>query len=225
VGIGAFVRWEMRQRSPVLDMALFRNSPVFAFSNLAALINYSATSAVAFLLSLYLQYIKALSPSQAGLVLVAQPIVQAVFSPLSGWWSDRIEPRLMASAGMALTVVGLALLSLLSATTALGFVVVSLILLGLGFALFSSPNTNAVMSAVERRWYGVASSTLATMRLVGNMLSMGITMLIFSVFIGRVQITPEHYALFLTSARTIFAIFALLCLGGVFASLARGKVH
>ena len=225
LGILAFVRWEIRVGSPVLNMSLFRNNTVFAFSNLAALINYSATSAVGFLLSLYLQYIKALSPQNAGLVLVSQPVMMAIFSPLAGRLSDRIEPRIVASVGMALTTIGLTPFVFLNEQTPLGFIVASLVLLGFGFALFSSPNTNAVMSSVENRFYGVASATLGTMRLTGQMLSMGIAMLILAIYVGKVQITAEYYALFLTSMKTAIAIFAALCFLGIFASLARGKVR
>ena len=225
LGILTFIRWEMKAKSPVLNIALFRNNMVLALSNLAALINYSATFAVGFLLSLYLQYIKGLSTQEAGIILVSQPIVMAVFSPLAGRLSDRIEPRIVASMGMSLTTVGLFLLTFLNAETSLTFIVPSLIVLGFGFALFSSPNTNAIMSSVEKRFYGVASGMLGTMRLVGQMLSMGIAMLIFAVLIGRVQITPEYHAAFLSSVRVVFIIFTALCLGGVFASMARGKVR
>ncbi|MCD6449978.1 MAG: MFS transporter [Thermotogaceae bacterium] len=206
-------------------MKLFINNRVFAFSNLAALINYSATFAVGFLLSLYLQYMKTLGPQSAGLILVAQPIMMAIFSPFAGRLSDRFEPRVIASAGMALTAVSLSLFIFLNEKTGLEYIIASLILLGFGLALFSSPNANAVMSSVERKFYGVASAMLATMRLVGQMLSMGITMMIFAIYIGKVQITPQYFSLFLTSLRISFIIFAVLCFGGIFASLARGKVR
>ncbi len=225
VGIVAFVRREIRTQNPVLDVNLFGHNTVFAFSNLAALINYSATSAVGFLLSLYLQYIKGFSPQNAGLVLVAQPVMQAIFSPFAGRLSDQVEPRVVASSGMGCTVVGLFLFTFLDEGTPLPFIVASLILLGFGFALFSSPNTNAIMGAVEKRFYGVASATLGTMRLTGQMLSMGIAMLIFALHIGRVQITPEYYSLFLKSAQVAFTVFVVLCFGGIFASLARGRVR
>ncbi len=221
----AFIRWETRIESPVLDIELFRTSPIFAFSNLAALINYSATFGVSFLLSLYLQYIKGLSPQDAGLILVCQPVVQATFSPLAGRLSDKYEPRLMASAGMALTTVGLSGFALLSNETPLTFIIIGLVLFGFGFALFSSPNTNAVMSSVDKKSFGVASATLATMRQIGMMLSMGITMLLFALYIGRGEITPETHDLFLKSAKVAFTVFACLCFGGIFASLARGKVR
>lgn len=225
LGIVAFVKWETKVKSPVLDVRLFRNNTVFALSNLAAFINYSATFAVSFLLSLYLQYIKGLTPQIAGLVLVAAPVVQAIFSPFAGRLSDKIEPRIVASLGMGLTVIGLIFFIFLGNTTSLWFIIAGLIILGFGFALFSSPNTNAVMSSVEKRFYGVASATLATMRQIGMMFSMGVVMLIFAIYLGRVQITPEYYAPFLSSLNTAFIIFTVLCFGGIFASLARGKVR
>jgi EmrB/QacA subfamily drug resistance transporter len=221
----AFIKWEARMKSPVLDINLFRNNRVFTFSNLAALINYSATFAITFLLSLYLQYIKELTPPNAGLILVCQPIVQAFVAPLSGRLSDRIEPGIVASVGMALIAVGLLLLTFLTEKTTLGFIIGSLALLGFGFGLFVSPNTNAVMSSVENRFYGVASGTLGTMRMTGMVFSMGITVLIFSIYIGEVQITPEYHPLFLKSIKLAFTFFAVLCFGGILASLARGKIR
>jgi EmrB/QacA subfamily drug resistance transporter len=225
IGLAAFVRWEMITRSPVLDVSLFRNNKAFALSNVAALINYSATFAVTFLMSLYLQYLKGFNPESAGLILVAMPAMQAIFSPLAGRLSDRIEPRLIASAGMGLTTIGLTIFIFLNAQTPLGLIIGNLILMGFGFALFSSPNTNAVMSSAPNTAYGVASATLATMRQVGMVLSMGIAMLMFTLYIGRVQITPEYYPFFQESMKTAFIIFAILCFGGIFASLARGKVR
>ncbi len=225
LGIFAFIRWESRVRNPVLNVNLFRGNRVFAFSNLAALINYSASAAVAFLLSLYMQYVKGVSPQNAGLILVSQPVIQAIFSPFAGKLSDRVEPRVVASLGMGTTAAGIFLLSFLNEKTAFMFIVGCLMLLGLGFALFSSPNTNAIMSSVDKKFYGVASGTVATMRLVGQMLSMGIAMLLFSVFIGRVKIAPEHSALLVKSVKVALSIFAALGCGGIFASLARGRIN
>lgn len=220
-----FYRIEISIATPVMNMALFRDNVVFAMSNFAALINYSATFASGFLLSLYLQYIKAMTPESAGMILVSQPAVMALLSPLAGSLSDRIEPRVVASIGMALTTLGLSSFIFLHAGTPLGLIVAGLVVLGFGFALFSSPNTNAVMSSVESRHYGVASGTLGTMRLTGQMFSMGIAMLIFAVVMGRVPITLEHYGQFLVSARIAFVVFTTLCFAGIFMSLARGKVR
>lgn len=225
LGLLAFVKWELNAESPVFDIDLFRNNTVFAFSNLAALINYGATFAVGFLLSLYLQYTKGLSPQHAGTILVSQPAVMALFSPLAGRLSDRVEPRIVASVGMSFTAVGLFLFTFLGKNTGLGFVIISLIMVGFGLALFSSPNTNAIMSSVKKRSYGVASATVGTMRLTGQMFSMGIAMLVFAVYIGRAEIGPDNYQLFLTSAKTAFIVFTALCFAGIFASLARGRVR
>ena len=225
IGTAAFVLWEIKAKSPLLNMDLFFHNVAFALSNLAALINYSATFAVTFLMSLYLQYIKGFTPQHAGMILISQPVVMALFSPVAGRLSDKIEPRIVASLGMGFTAGGLFLFTFIGRDTHLGFIVTGLMLLGFGFALFSSPNTNAVMSSIEKKFYGVGSATLGTMRLTGQMMSMGIAMLIFSLLIGGARITPEYYPLFLTSVRTAFIIFSALCFGGIFASLARGKVR
>jgi hypothetical protein len=124
---------------------------------------------------------------------------------------------------MGLIAFGLALLALVGRATPVTFLAACLVLLGAGFGLFSSPNTNAVMGSVERRSYGVASATLATMRLVGQMLSMGVASLVLAVFVGREAVGPERAAAFVAGMRVAFALFAALCVAGVFASLARGR--
>jgi MFS family permease len=197
-GVIAFVRWELKIEQPVLSIRL---------------------------LSLYLQYIKGFTPEHAGLILVIQPIFQIICSPVAGHLSDRVEPRVLASAGMAITAAGLVLLTFLTGRTKLEFIVFTLALLGFGFGIFSSPNINAVMSSVEKKFYGVASGMLGTMRLTGQMFSMGMTLLLFALYIGRVPITPENYHLFLKSMKAAFTISAVLCFVGVFASIARGKTH
>jgi len=221
----AFVSWEEKVGFPVLDIGLFRHNTVFAFSNLAALINYSATFAVTYFLSLFLQEIKGMSAREAGFVLVAQPVIMAVFSPLAGRLSDRIEPRELASAGMGLSAAGLFLFVFLTDATPVAYIVGGLVLLGFGFALFSSPNTNAVMSSVEKGAYGVASATLGTMRLTGQMLSMGLAMLILSLSVGPARMTPGQFPAFLKGLRIAFAVFSVLCVLGVFASHARGRLN
>ncbi|HWR25705.1 MAG TPA: MFS transporter [Methanosarcina sp.] len=223
IGIILFALYEMRVPSPVLDIRLLTKNRIFAFSNLSALINYSATFAVTFLLSLDLQYTKGFTAGQAGIILIAQPVVQAIVSPVAGRLSDRIEPRIVASAGMTLTAFGLFLLIFLNEATPLWYLVICLLVLGVGFGLFSSPNTNAIMSSVEKRFYGVASGINGTMRLLGQMLSMGIAMMIFAVVIGPVQITPEYYSRFVLSLHYAFSLFTILCIIGILASLVRGR--
>jgi EmrB/QacA subfamily drug resistance transporter len=224
-GLAAFIRLEMRVRYPVFEVRLFKHNKLFTFSSLAALINYSATFALTFLLSLYLQYIKNMAPQYAGSILIAQPIVMAFFSPLAGRLSDRIEPRLIASAGMMMTAMGLFSFVFISTGTSIVVIILTLAFLGLGFSLFSSPNMNAIMSAVEKRYFGIASGTVATMRLLGQMASMAITMVVFVIFIGREPISPSNYDQFLKSLRVAFLIFSSLCTIGILFSMFRGEVR
>lgn len=219
--LALFILWEFRNQSPVLNIRILVKNRVFAFSNLAALINYSATFAVTFFLSLYLQYIRGYSPQVTGLILVVQPVVMALFASPSGALADRTDPGRIASIGMALSVISLLLLMFINGETSLVYLVGCMIILGLGLAFFASPNTTAIMGSVERRFYGVASGTLGTMRLIGQMLSMGIAVIILALFIGKVAITPENYAQFLSGMRTAFFIFALLCSAGIAFSLVR----
>jgi EmrB/QacA subfamily drug resistance transporter len=222
VGFIGFLIFEMRIESPVLNVGLFKNR-TFAFSNLAALINYSATFAVTFLLSLYLQYIKALDPLSAGLILVAQPVMMAIFAPVAGRLSDKFVPQRIAALGMALSTVGLAIFTLINSQTSIGFITIGLVILGIGFGLFSSPNTNAIMGSVERRFYGVASAMVSTMRLLGQTLSMGLALMVFAIFIGNVTITPQQYPALLNSIQTVFIVCTVMCFVGIFAALIRQK--
>lgn len=224
-GLFIFLKLDDKLPYPMLNIKLFSTNKTYTFSNFAALINYSATSALTFLLSLYLQNVKMLSPQDTGIILVTQPVMMALFSPVAGRISDRIEPRRVASIGMGLLMIGLFAFIFLAPSTSYTFIVANLSILGLGFALFSSPNTNAIMSSVERKYYGIASSTLALMRLTGQMLSMGMVIVIFSVLIGKVEITPENQNSLLQSMRIAFILFSILSFIGIFASLARGKIH
>ncbi len=220
-----FIRHQLKATFPVFEVQLFATNKVFTFSSMAALLNYSATFAVTFLLSLYLQYVQGLSPQAAGTLLMAQPLVMALLSPFAGRLSDKIEPRLLATAGMVVTVIGVSLLTMLTPQTPLSFIVADLILLGTGFALFSSPNMSAIMGAVEKRYYGLASGTVATMRLLGQMFSMALATVVLSLMVGEQSITPEIYGPFLRSIHIVYIFSAVFCLFGVCFSWFRGAVH
>ncbi len=227
-GIGGFVcfiLWISNTKNPVMDIHLFRNNRPFLFSNIAALINYSATFAITFLISLYLQYIVKLSAQQTGLILVSQPLVMAGCAAITGRLSDRIEPRVLASAGMVSLTIGLVFLALLNGQSTLKYVILDLMFIGFGFALFISPNTNAIMSSVEKKFYGVASGIMGTMRLIGQAFSMAIVTLVLTVYIGRSAITTKYHPKLLQSMKTSFVIFTILCFFGVIASLVRGKIR
>ncbi len=219
-----FVRWENRIKFPVFDVSLLRKNRVFALSNLAALIQYSATFAVTFLLSLYFQYIKGFDPRTTGLILISQPITMALFSPFAGKLSDKVEPRIIASLGMAITCAMLFALSFIRQDTGLFYIISCLLILGFGYALFSSPNINAIMGSVDKRYLGIASGSSGTARVLGQMLSMGLVTLVLSIIMGREQITEALHSDLLLSINVCYIILCAICFSGIFASLARGNI-
>lgn len=213
-----FVLYEKKISFPVMHVRLFSENKVFGFASSASLINYAATYAITFILSLYLQYIKGFSSKEAGLILIIQPLIMAIMSPLAGRWSDKTDARNLATAGMAIIVAGLLLMLLLNSTTPLPLIIIISIVLGTGFGLFSSPNVNVIMGSVEKRHLGMASATTNTMRLAGQAMSMGITMMIISMVVGKVKITPDVLPQFMTALHTIFIVMAVLCCLAVYTS-------
>ena len=223
IGVSFFIWWEARAKSPIFNIGLFKKNRVFVFSNLAMLIKYCAAFAISFLMSIYLQYIHGYSPKEAGLVLVVISVVIVFVSPIAGRLSDKYEPRKVAALGMTFSFVAVLLLTFLNDGTPLWFILIALVLSGLGVGFFSSPNTNAIMSSVDRQFFGVAAGAQGTMRSIGMMMSMGVVMILFSINIGDSEITPDKYPAFLTSMRTAYIIFTALCFVGIFAQLAGKK--
>ncbi|MCI0522893.1 MAG: MFS transporter [Bacteroidales bacterium] len=223
VMVPLFIMRENRAVHPLFDTTLISRNRVFAFSSLAALIHYAATSAIGFFMSLFLQYIRELGPRDAGFVLMSWPVTMALISPAAGKLSDKYNPGVLASTGMAITTVGLIMLCFISMETSVSFIVMVLIIMGVGFSLFSSPNSNAIMSSVEKKQLGNASGMIGTMRNVGQTFSMAIALMLVALFMGRVQISPSNYHLLLASMKSGFVIFSVLCFAGIFASLARNN--
>jgi len=223
--MAVFVNYESRQKYPIFHVDLFRQNKAFAFSNLAAMINYSATFAVAFVLSLYLQVVMGYDSQIAGLILLSQPLIMVVFSPLAGALSDRIEPAVVASWGMGLSTLGLFFFSFIAKDTSLWLIIANLLLIGLGFALFASPNNNAIMGAVEKNFYGIAAASLAAMRLIGQTVSIAIVTMLLAVHADGADRGINSTEMIQAGARTAFLVFTVICAIGIFASLARGSVN
>jgi MFS family permease len=218
-----FILFEKKTDHPVFDVRLILQNRIFAFSGIAALIHYSATSATGFFISLYLQYLKGFDARTAGLIMISQPVMMALLSPVAGKLSDKRDPGVIASIGMGMTATGLILLCFVNENTPVSSIVLLLLLMGTGFGLFSSPNSNAIMSSVEKRHLGIASGVVGTMRMIGQMMSMGIAMMLLALYIGVQKITPSTYHGLMHSMKTGFMIFSMLCILGIFASLARNK--
>ena len=220
----AFVYVETKTENPVIRISMFTQDKAFTFANLAALLNYGATFAISYLMSIYLQVVMGYTSQTAGLILIAQPLMQALFSPMMGKLSDRMPPYKLATAGMCFCVTGLILFALVGEETSIIFILGALVLSGFGFALFSSPNTNAVMSCVQPKDYSVANSILSTMRTVGQSSSMAVVTIVVGMTLGNQSLNSVSPADLVGTMHIIFGIFVVLCAVGVVLSLQRRKV-
>ena len=216
--LALFAYVEMRTDYPVFDVKFFKNSK-FLSSNFAALCAYLATFAVTTILNYHLQYVKGYDSQLSGIILIVAPVFQVILAPLAGGLSDKINPQILSAIGMGLGTVSLILFSLLDSDTSLLFLIVSMVFYGVGFGLFSSPNTNVIMSSVPPQATPVASASVATMRVVGQTMSMGILTLVFAFVMGNVAITPQYYPQLITSSQITCIICTVLCIASVFASL------
>ncbi|HON18928.1 MAG TPA: MFS transporter [Salinivirgaceae bacterium] len=214
---------EKRAKTPILEVNLFKTNRLFSYSNLAALINYSATYALVFLMSLFLQKIQFLTPRKTGVILMTQPIVMALFSPIMGRISDHVQPRILTTLGMAICSIGLFLFASLTTESSQLHIILLLAWMGIGFALFSSPNMNTIMGSVEKSKYGVASGTAATMRVFGQVLSMTMASLSFAFFLGNQTMEKIEPAQFHQTYSLTLSLFGILSLAGIYFSYARGN--
>jgi MFS family permease len=215
-----FVNFEKKAPGPILEIRLFRNIN-FLFSNVAALFNYGATFALSYLLSLYLQMVKGYGADVSGLILITQPVIQAIFSPIAGRLSDRYSPYRIASLGMGLCAASLFSFIFIDESSPLPHILTNLVLAGFGVALFSSPNTNAIMSCVQARDYGVASSLTSTMRTMGQIVSMAVITMIMNAALGQTPIDEAGREDLVYSMHTGFIIFTCICVAGATISLQR----
>ncbi len=224
IAVILFILWELKVKSPIFNISLLTRNRLFAFTSFTHFLFYTATFSITFIMSLYLQYIKGFSSQETGFILLASPVIMAIFSPIAGRISDRVQPRVNVSIAIVVVLSGILLLFHATENQGLINIIIALVLLGLGSAFFISPNTNAIMSSVERKHYGVASATQATTRNIGITFSMSVIILLFSLYIGNAAITPEYYVPFMQSIRIAFIVFAGLCICGLIVSVTRGKV-
>ena len=208
---------ELKQTNPVFDMKFFKNRK-FLSANFASLCAYLATYAVTTILNYHLQYIKGFDSQTAGIILLVAPLCQVVLAPIAGRLSDKFVPQILAAVGMALGTVSLFLFSGLNINTSMEFLIVSMIIYGVGFGLFSPPNTNVIMGSVPPKDTSIASASVATMRTVGQAMSMGILTLVFAFVMGNVPIMEKYYPLLISSCQITCIICMVLCIFSVFAS-------
>ena len=223
-GIASFIVFiyrESKARNPLVDLKIFRDNPSFLLLNLAAMINYGANFVMSYMLSVYLQIIKGMTSQLAGVILVTNTAVMAVLSPYMGKLSDRLSPSKLSALGMSLCAASLFIFSGLTQDTSTAKIIFTLALSGAGLALFSAPNTNAVMSCVKKEDYGVASSILSTMRSMGHSSAMALATAIIGLYMGTESMTSAQPDSIMTTVHVIFSLFAALCILGIFMAIRR----
>lgn len=218
-----FLGWEKRAKNPLIKIELFTNNRGFAFSNIAALLNYGATFAVGYLIAIYLQVIMGYSSQTAGFIMITQPVMMMIVSPLAGRLSDKFSPFRLSSIGMALCALGITLFTLVTVESSLSWIITGLLVTGLGFGFFSSPNTNAIMGSVSHEDHGVASSILTTMRTLGHNTSMALVTIVMGRYMGDLPLSEASPDTLVQAIHVVFVIGVFICILGIFFSLARKK--
>ncbi|GAU09427.1 MFS transporter [Desulfoplanes formicivorans] len=206
----AFVFWESHARAPLLDMSIFSNNPSFSLGSLVQFMSYASTFGVTFLLSLYLQVVQGMTASQAGIILMAQPVVQVIFSLVSGNWCERWPAHHVATLGMTIATLGLAAAIPVGHGATLPHLLTVLILCGAGNAIFATANTAVIMGAVQREWYGVASAVVAGARTTGMTFGLVFISGMFALIIGPGALDAQAAPLFVRAMHGCFIVLTLI---------------
>ena len=219
-----FIRWQSRCPHRLLRTDLFRNR-MFSGSCVATFLSYAASYSISFFLALYLQHIFGLTATQAGILMLVQPAIQAVGTPVFGRVSDRMaDKRILPTLGMLVIAVGLLSMMTFGMDTSFLQIILSMAVVGVGFSFFSAPNTSIIMGSVPKTETGEASAMTSVMRQSGMMVSMGVAMLYISVIMGSADnISSETYGDFLNVLMYSFGTCFVMCILGAILSMIRGK--
>jgi MFS family permease len=221
----------LRQKYPTLDLRLFKIR-LFAAANLTGFLNSLAFSCGPFLRSLYLQLILGYSPLKAGVLLIPMEIVIFVLSPISGRLSDRYGSRVLSSVGLALNASALIWFSRLSEGSSYNAVLISLLLFGLGRALFASPNVSSIMGSVPADKRGVANGIRITLNQTGGVLSVPFSLLLMTLVMpydklsqivnSSQLVSSNELPVFLKAINYACLILGVITLFAIIPSLLRG---
>ena len=213
-----FGYYELKIETPAFNMNLFRNMK-FTSSNVAALCSYLAIASLTTILNYHFQYVRGWNAQISGLMLIVTPIIMAIMAPNSGKLSDKIHPQKLAAIGMSITTVALLILIFLDANMPIYLIVIAMILQGIGMGLFTTPNTNAIMSSVPPNETPNASAAQSAMRTIGQTMSLGILTLVFAWIMGNLKLTPQYAAMIVQASQLICIICTVICIIAIFASL------
>jgi EmrB/QacA subfamily drug resistance transporter len=189
--LALFIHTERKEETPILSLALFR-SRLFTLSNLSLFFVTSTQSAISVLLPFYLQNLMGFTPTQMGWLLIGGSAVIILFAPLAGWLSDRFGSRLLCSAGAVIIVYAQFLIASFTLNSSIFQLVLPQVLIGLGWALFNSPNQSAIMSAVSRAQFGAASGMTVTTARVGGAIGIALSGALMTYALGASGLTSEQ---------------------------------
>ena len=213
-----FAYYELKVESPAFNMRLFKNMK-FTSSNIAALCSYLAIAALTTILNYHFQYVRGMDAQIAGLMLIITPILMAIVAPNAGKLSDRIHPQKLAAIGMSIATVTLVILIFLDASTPLYLIITAMVLQGIGMGLFTSPNTNAIMSSVPPKETPNASAAQSAMRTIGQTMSLGLLTLVFAWVMGSLKLSSQYSGMIVQSSQLVALICTVVCIVAIFASL------
>ena len=216
--LSVFAYYELKTDSPAFNMKLFKNMK-FTSSNIAALCSYLAIAAITTILNYHFQYVRGWNAQISGVMLIITPIIMAIMAPNAGKLSDKIHPQKLAAIGMAIATVTLVILLFLDADTPIYLIVIAMILQGVGMGLFTTPNTNAIMSSVPPKETPNASAAQSAMRTIGQTMSLGLLTLVFAWMMGNLKLSPLYADLIVQESQLICLICTIICIIAIFASL------
>ncbi len=219
-----FIRRQERIDYPLIRLKAMWGNKLFSRSALAAMLMYGGIYQLVFLLSLYLQFIKGMSPSAAGRLMVLQALMMAFVAPIAGRFSDRRKTNKITSVGCLIVAAGFVPLCFLDEQTSIYWIATAMLTIGLGFGLFSTPNNNAALSAVPESRLGIASAVMNLSRVLGNMVGTAAVLFLVSSLIGAAQIQPEQYGALLKVIHYAMLLSLLLTLAGAAVSRAHWQV-
>lgn len=213
-----FGLWELRAKDPMYPVKILKNKE-FTFANIAAILCSFATFAILYLVTYHLQIIKALTTQDTGVITMLLPISMAISTVIAGRLSDRFNPHIIASSGLGLVLIALVALSILDAGSSLVVIIMAIILQGIGYGMFISPNTNIVVSSLPSKLSSIASATVSTTRVIGESLSLSMKTLIFAIIMGSLAIAPENSTSLILSSQIVTVLATIICVFAIVFSL------
>ena len=218
-----FVVCELRAAHPMMQVRLFRENRMYGLANLASLLAFGSTYAVAYVVAIYLQNVNGIPPAAAGLVMLGQPIIQAIMSPIAGRLSDRRPAHKIAALGATITVFGVAIMMLAGTIMPVWLIVVSLVVIGFGNSFFSSPNNSAILGCVPVGQYSEANAVINTGRGIGQTLSLAMVTVVFGLMVGNAPIAQTDPAILASAIGVAMMVSTVCAIASAVCSILSGR--